>query len=184
MRQVLVIVGCPVMLIVMSLLVTTAAQGASIGVNGDDVYLNGGIGPRDDRAFIATISNNAGVKRVVLDYSEGGNIEVSIAIADRIRTWGLSTHVVTKCASACVLIWAAGKPRTLSEHALLGVHCAHLEPFNECDAEGTKEAIEYLKEVRAPEGLIRLIESAGPFMVWVSPEDLREATPPNQGRPP
>jgi len=152
----------------------TPAASASFVVRDGDVYLSNTIERGDDRIFKAAIDDDTSVKRVVLN-SDGGNMEIAIAIADRIRTRGLSTYVAdNSCASACVLIWAAGKPRRLSEGARLGLHCALLKPFNECDERATKEAADYLREVRAPERLIKLLASTGPFMVWVVPEDLQE----------
>lgn len=58
---------------------------------------------------------------VVLD-SDGGEVAPSVKIAELIRRHNADTRVDNQCASACVLMFGAGRHRSLSSGARIGVH--------------------------------------------------------------
>src|SRR5262249_463078 len=144
----------------------TPATAATVVVRGEDVIVTGRIQFGDDLALLAAVANDTRVSRAVLG-SDGGFVDAAIAVGHVIRAKGLATAV-----------WSAGKPHTLSEGALLGVHCASLEDSQlVCNPGGTKRMIEYLREVKAPKGLIVLQEGAGAWpMRWLRSQDLSEET--------
>ncbi|MBS8227840.1 hypothetical protein [Vannielia litorea] len=62
-----------------------------------------------------------GVEVVELD-SPGGNIYAARALVRLIEEAGLATHAERRCYSACTLVFAAGRLRTMGEEGALGFH--------------------------------------------------------------
>lgn len=60
-------------------------------------------------------------EQIVLS-SEGGSIPAARALAQRIAARGLAAHVEALCASACTLVFMAGRERTLGPAGRLGFH--------------------------------------------------------------
>src|SRR5262249_3418512 len=128
----------------------TPASAATIVRNGDRIVLTGSIVFGDDVAFAAAVGEG-GVRTVVLG-SDGGYVNEAMAIGRLIRGRGLDTSVPSACMSACVLIWAGGKTRTVA--GALQVHCPTLlaAPY-QCDAPGRERMVRYLREMNAPAGI-------------------------------
>jgi hypothetical protein len=99
------------------------AMGADIGYlpgNEAVIILNGQIEPGDEEKFRALAKDQ--VRRLVLD-SQGGDYMTALAIAHQVYMQGIATIAPMEdicddgpdqsciCASACVFVWAAGRPR-------------------------------------------------------------------------
>jgi hypothetical protein len=95
-------------------------QGANPGATA--ILLSGVIGPGDDERFHA-LAMEAG-KATVFTTGPGGSVGPAIAIGTEIRQRGWSTVVPegARCASACSMIWLAGRTRMLAAGALIGFH--------------------------------------------------------------
>jgi hypothetical protein len=80
-----------------------------------------------DRVAAELAQRGEYVRTVVLD-SPGGALEAALAIGRLIRDRGLATAVAagSLCASSCPLVFAAGKVRTASPRAAIGVHQFYL----------------------------------------------------------
>lgn len=72
-------------------------------------------------ALRALMAAHPEVKRIALA-SQGGYIAEARGAVRVLREEGFSTHVVEDCASACALIFAAGKARTIAPEARIGLH--------------------------------------------------------------
>ncbi len=97
------------------------------------------------------------LRELVLEYpnikwlrlvSEGGHIYAARGVAKVVQEYQFDTHVPTSCSSACVVVFAAGKKRTMADGAKLGFHQYAFEtskplPFNLQD-EQQKEVKFYL----------------------------------------
>jgi hypothetical protein len=95
--------------------------------------MTGEIGPATASWFREKLDHaKLGPGDTVLLSSPGGNVGQAIIMGEIIRAHGLATAVGTAdssgrvrsayCASACVLVYAGGKPRLGVEGSLLGVH--------------------------------------------------------------
>src|SRR5262249_29091228 len=64
---------------------------------------------------------------IVTLISSGGRAQPALLIGDWIRKRGMSTLVPAdrRCASACALIWVAGRPRTVGDTSLIGFHAVY-----------------------------------------------------------
>lgn len=95
---------------------------------------------QDDYAsFEKVLSENPSIKTLHLT-SQGGDIETSADIASLIIDYGLDTHVVEICYSACPTLFLAGNKRTLAKGSKIGFHrgwwdSASLKEYYESDKE-------------------------------------------------
>src|SRR5215471_13244927 len=112
----------------------TPAAAATIVRNGDRIVLTGSIQPGDYTAFAAALDDNI---RIVVLGSDGGRVDEAMEIGRLIRKRRLDTAIPSSCVSACALIWAGGKTRTVGVGGRLSVHCPTLigSPY-QCDAPG------------------------------------------------
>lgn len=92
----------------------------------DTLQFKGLIELGSTRKFRALLRRHPTVHKLVLT-SVGGNIYEARGIAKAVMEYGLKTHVLNECSSACTLIFAAGKNRSLAPGARLGFHQYHLE---------------------------------------------------------
>jgi hypothetical protein len=115
-----------------SSLVTKAEFGGS-GRGHRALTIRGRIGPAAASWFRERLDEaDLAPGDAVLLASPGGNLDQAIIMGEIIRSHGLSTAVGVAdasgrvrrayCASACVLVYAGGKPRYGVEGSLLGVH--------------------------------------------------------------
>jgi hypothetical protein len=153
------------------LLAATPATAATITRSGDRLVLTGIIQQGDDTAFAAALDGD--ITTVVLG-SGGGRLNEAMQIGRIIRGRGLNTSVPSACESACVLIWAGGKMRTVGGE--LRVHCPTQpgSPY-QCDAPGRQRMVRYLKEMNTPAGVVRMQEAVNWMALKVTPEQLAEA---------
>ena len=154
-----------------ALLASTAAPAATIVKSGDRLVLTGTIEPGDDTAFAAALDDD--ITTDVLG-SGGGRVNAAMQIGKAIRARHLNTSVPSICESACVLVWAGGKARTVD--GALRVHCpTNVGTPYQCDAPGRQRMIRYLKEMGAPGGVVRMQEAVNWMALQVTPEQLAEA---------
>lgn len=96
---------------------------AQISVNQSTVNISGEIVSDDFVAFQSktNLLNNA----TVALRSNGGKLLSATKIGEMIKTKGYSTDVHEYCASACTLIWMAGRQPYMAPTALIGLHAAY-----------------------------------------------------------
>lgn len=100
---------------------TTAS--VSLSEDGQTIYLVGTLAGDSFLAFDALLQRAPRARRVYLA-SSGGLLLEGRAIAALVRKYRLSTYVEHLCASACTMIFVAGKDRVIGPDARLGFHQA------------------------------------------------------------
>jgi hypothetical protein len=89
------------------------------------IVMSGRINTDDDARFLASLSKLGSSGPIEMHLaSPGGSILTAMKIADVVRKLGLTTSVPyqTTCASACVLVFAAGVNRIANAHSTIAVH--------------------------------------------------------------
>lgn len=109
------------------------------------IWIEGPIARGDEITFAAVTAAAAAAHQVPVVYltSEGGDVEVAIAIGRIVRKEGLDTFVGRGGMgswSACPLIWPSGRHAIVQRNSYLGFHAANLP-------EGTAIMAEYLAEL-------------------------------------
>jgi hypothetical protein len=143
-----------------------------------NVRLSGIIQPGDGaraQAFAQTILVGTPV-RVILD-SPGGDIITAGSIAPIMLGAGVATYVSagTECASACFLLYAAGRERSYGPGALIGVHSAANGAGQETassEAMTTRMARAYQLLGVPPAIIGRMVATKQPDMAWLTPAEL------------
>jgi hypothetical protein len=139
------------------------------------VQLRGLIGPSDASRLTGLINivlkTNRLVPSLSLD-SLGGTFGGSVELAKVVRTFGLSTYVEdgAQCASACFLVFAAGKRKFASYGARIGVH-AGKDPTGDADraAAGTDAMRRLLTALEVPLTITkRMAETPHDKVAWLS----------------
>jgi len=110
---------------------------------------------------------------IVTLMSYGGRAGAALQIADWIRKRGMSTFVPGNrtCASACALIWLAGRPRMVGDNPYIGFH-AVFDPKTRHET-GTGNAVvgAYLRDLGLGYDAIAFMTRAGPTSVeWLTPD--------------
>jgi len=92
------------------------------GGSGQGILLSGVITAGDETAFHALAEKLD--KAVVITTGPGGSVGPALAIGNETRARGCSTLVPqgASCASACSMIWLAGRTRMLAIGAQIGFH--------------------------------------------------------------
>lgn len=93
----------------------------SISADGDSLTLEGPIGPGTSAKF-ADILPFAPQLRLLRLNSPGGMVNEARKIAALVKVANLETYVEQGCASACTMIFYAGRVRWIRPDALLGFH--------------------------------------------------------------
>lgn len=88
---------------------------------GSEAEFHGGIRLGATEALRAVLHRNPGVHVLHIN-SGGGRFIEAQQMAELIRARGLSTYVAGVCASACTLVFPAGRERWLAPEATLGFH--------------------------------------------------------------
>jgi hypothetical protein len=138
------------------------------------IIISGAIELADYEKFKAQadkISNSGAV--VFLD-SEGGEIIGALSIGELIRERGFTTAVIENrlCASACALVWLAGKNRYWHPSGKLGFHAAYHVTGDGLSESGSANALigAYLAKLGYGYQTIYYVTSAPPTgMAWLSP---------------
>ncbi len=88
--------------------------------------LSGEVGIAATREVRAFLKAQPGIEGIVLD-SVGGNIFEARGIAKVIRDQQLTTHVDTRCYSACTLMYVSGHHRSAGPRAEFGFHAYRVD---------------------------------------------------------
>ena len=114
--------------------------------------------------------------KILLLASQGGYALGAKQLADYIQAHNFGTSVLSnECASACVIIWAAGESRYATPGSL-GVH----QPTNLVDPTrdntgAIKVFTQWLADRGAPESVIRATETTPPADIyWLQCEEIRQ----------
>jgi uncharacterized protein len=114
---------------------------------------------------------------IVTLISYGGSINSALQIGDQIRTKGMSTFVPGNrtCASACALIWLAGKPRTVGDTPQIGFHAAYDSTTRQAAGAGNAIVGAYLRDLGVGYKGIVFMTRKGPTSVeWLTPDLANE----------
>ena len=97
-------------------------QVVELQVQGDTILLEGFIGFRTHTALLTRLqAPDAGYTTLRLN-SNGGRVFAARAIANALILHDINTEITGRCASACTLIFLAGKQRHLLGNGQLGFH--------------------------------------------------------------
>jgi hypothetical protein len=90
------------------------------------MYIHGDIEVGDAAVIANSIRSNRRTLRGVILNSGGGNVFEAVKLVDLIRDLAFDTGVTRggTCASACFMLWAAGKNRYLYADSTIGIHSA------------------------------------------------------------
>ena len=161
-----------------------AADVWAVGGPGEEqgLRLRGPILSGDDKHFATAIeqieATSSRVTAVALD-SPGGVLGAAAAIAGQIHAHGITTVVENGaiCASACVLLFAAGQARVAGPTAMIGVHGA-------ADEHGTQTApalvataaiAQRYAEYGVPLSVIRRMATTQPGVIaWLTAAEVEE----------
>jgi hypothetical protein len=114
---------------------------------------------------------------IVTLVSYGGSIGAAVQIGDWIDKRGMSTFVPgdRTCASACALIWLAGRPRTVGDTPLIGFHAAYDPTSRRETGPGNAVVGAYLRNLRLDYKPIILLTRKGPTeLEWLTPNLAKE----------
>ena len=109
--------------------------------------------------------------------SSGGRAQPALLIGDWIRKRGMSTLVPAnrRCASACALIWVAGRPRTVGDTSLIGFHAVYHATTHQQTGFANAIVGAYLRELGFDYGAIAFMTRAEPTRVeWLTPDRAKE----------
>jgi hypothetical protein len=123
----------------------------------------------DEKTFEQKTANRRNV--IVTLISSGGNPLPAIEMGKLIRKRAMTTFVPGNrgCASACALIWLAGKPRTREDNALVGFHAAYDRTTGQESGAANALVGAYLNELGLGSKAILAMTSAGPTeMAWLT----------------
>ena len=117
------------------------------------------------------------ISTVYLD-SPGGIVRAGARMARLVRAQQFNTAVAdgATCASACFLIFAAGKERFAGKNAKIGVHSATAVGAGETDGAKsvTIDMVRFLSELGVPPQILGKLVTARPTeIIWLTSADLR-----------
>lgn len=131
-------------------------------VDGDDAA-------RLDDALTEAASRGLSVRRLRLD-SPGGSAKGGLLLAQAVLAHGIDTDVPDGrlCASACFIVFAAGRHRTAGPTSVLGVHgSAEDGEASERTAAIDAALAKVLSDLRVPASVVRRMLSTPPDDVYV-----------------
>ena len=98
----------------------------TVVADGTRLALVGEMGFGTTNLVRAALKRHPGITGIELD-SPGGSAAEGFALAALVRDRGLDTYVRADCASACVLVFAAGRERLAAPSARFGLHRSGVE---------------------------------------------------------
>ncbi|MDO6568907.1 hypothetical protein Q4561_17675 [Alteromonas sp. 1_MG-2023] len=93
--------------------------------DGTELELYGGIEIGSELLLLEALQQNENVSTIHL-HSIGGRLIGALRLADIVKEYNLNTYVKTSCASACTIVYLAGKERLLGEDGVLQFHAPAL----------------------------------------------------------
>jgi hypothetical protein len=140
------------------------------GVDGT-VYVRGPIEDGDYSKFLAA----SGGQNLSVDLSSpGGNLFSALQIGAYVRGHGYSTLVrdESTCASACALLWLAGRNRVAGRRAAIGFHAASMNGSVASDGNAVVGA--YLSQLGLSlDAVVKLTHSSPDDMYWLKLNDAK-----------
>jgi hypothetical protein len=137
------------------------------------LVMSGMIGRGSYREFRRAISrSNAEV--VVLE-GPGGILGEALLIAEEVRRRGLTTVVAAngRCASACAIVFLAGRTKHMGRGAAVGLHAASFEN-GVADPEATSIMAGYLRQLGVPTTTLQRMASTAPQDIrWLTKAEQR-----------
>lgn len=159
------------------LAITSPAQGASFGIvsfadSTPIISLAGPIAPGDEVKF-HDFAQALRYPAIVRLSSYGGNTMAALAIGREIARLGYTTAVAEGefCASACGLIWLAGRQRISAPNAHIGLHATYLQQDGKSVETSPGNALvgKYLGELGYQDEFVVYATSAAPAdMAWLN----------------
>jgi hypothetical protein len=144
------------------------AHGRSGVGEGTVLLINGVIGPGAHRQFQWALSRSVPTL-IVLD-SPGGVLGEALLIAEEVRRRGLNTLVAARssCASACAIVFLAGRTKYLGAGGAIGLHMASYAD-GRADPEATELMAAYLRELGVPGSALRAMAATAPSDIrWLT----------------
>ncbi|NDV90910.1 hypothetical protein GTH32_06815 [Alteromonas sp. 345S023] len=93
--------------------------------HGSELELSGGIEVGNETLLQQTLEANPNITTLHL-HSIGGRILGAVRLAELVEQFNLDTYVKESCASACTLVYLAGRQRFIGEDGQLSFHAASL----------------------------------------------------------
>ena len=135
--------------------------------------MTGEIRPGLSDALTEILQATPEVERLELE-SPGGSVSEGLALAELVEKYSLDTAVKTYCASACTMIFVAGRERILNTDAELGFHrCRSVLWFDAFlyDDEHNAELAEYFRSKGVSKAFADKVISVPNDDVWYPPLD-------------
>lgn len=112
--------------VLLTLVFGAGAQAMTLERVDDTLFATGPLGGDDFLAFRSHL-DRAGLRRLVLVDSPGGDLWTALKVGEMVRDAGLDTVAVGKCMSACSVLFVAGKTRAYGTGrkpvvTMLGIH--------------------------------------------------------------
>ncbi len=158
-----------------SLLAATPARAATFVINAGEppvVVVSGEIVPGDGERFADRVQSLD--RAIVALASPGGSVLSGLRMGQLIHDRGFSTLVPDRavCASACGLVWLAGKRRFMEPEARIGFHAAYIVRRGRAQESGAGNALigAYLSRLGLTDRAILYVAQAAPDdMTWLTP---------------
>ncbi len=142
-----------------------------VAPDGQTVTLSGPFGMGAATRFEKALKKSPQVRRVVLD-SPGGRLYEAHQIAGQVRALGLQTRAGGDCASACTLVFIAGRQRSVAPAARLGFHRASVPGHNPLhDGMANRRLQTLYEEAGLPGGFIHQVLQTPSQRMWFPPVD-------------
>jgi len=125
------------------------------------LVMSGMIGRGSYREFRRAVSRSKA--EVVVLEGPGGILGEALLIAEEVRRRGLTTVVAAngRCASACAIIFLAGRTKHMGRGAAVGLHAASFEN-GVADPQATSIMAGYLRQLGVPTSTLRRMASTAP----------------------
>lgn len=139
--------------------------------DGRDLELIGRIEVGSNKLLVEQLKLHPNVKRIHL-HSHGGRILAAKRMMETIKQYELETYVKTECASACTLLFLAGKTRLLAEQGSLKFHAPGLGGTSTHDIEEFSiEMKRIYEQEKLPSWFVRKVMGTPNDTFWVPTYD-------------
>lgn len=145
----------------------------SISADGRSLRLDGVIGMGDGERLRALLDSEAArdLKRVELA-SPGGRVREAERMAAALKQHGHESRAVGTCASACTLVFLAGKPRQLTPTGQLGFHRASTGTYNPVFEElANQQLASTYRDLGLPQSMIDTTLRTPSHSMWFVPRE-------------
>jgi hypothetical protein len=137
------------------------------------MLMSGAIGLGSYREFLRVLRK--GKPDVIVVEGPGGVLGEAILIAKEINRRGIATAIRAnaQCASACAIIFLAGRAKYMGKGAKVGLHSASFVD-GELDLEGTDVMAAYLAELGVPSNTLRRMAMTAPGQIrWLNKSEQK-----------